>query len=72
MSYEINLIKIKGENGLGFLETCGAGFLIKTTDEVYLSARPDAEWIPIIPSLVVASRIEGVSYSMNLGIFYRF
>jgi hypothetical protein len=71
-SYGINLFKPDDEGGLGFFGTCGAGFLIKTINEVYLSARVDTEWTPILASLVVDSKIEVVSYSLNMGIFFRF
>ena len=71
-SYGINLFKREDEDGLGFFGTCGAGLLIKTINEVYLSAGVDTEWTPILASLVVDSKIEGVSYSLNMGIFFRF
>jgi len=71
-SYGINLYKIVGEGGNGFLSTCGVGFLIKTYNELYLSAGVDAEWTPILASIVMDSKIEGVSYSLNMGIHFRF
>lgn len=71
-SYGINLYKIVGETGNGFHATCGAGLLIKTFDELYVSAGVDTEWIPLLSSLVFDSSIEGVSYSLNMGIHFRF
>lgn len=71
-SYGINLFKIEGEGGNGFFTTCGVGFLIKTFNEFYISAGVDTEWIPVLLSLVDGSSIEGVSYSINMGIHFRF
>jgi hypothetical protein len=71
LSYGINLYKPSDEDGLGFNATFGTGVLIRTFNEVYLTAGVDAEWIPVIASLVVGPRIEGVSYSLNMGLFFR-
>ena len=72
ISYGINLFKIEGEGGHGFFTTCGLGFLIKTFNEFYLSAGVDTEWRPILASLVMDSKIEGVSYSLNIGMYLKF
>lgn len=69
---QINLFKIEGEGGHGFFTTCGLGFLVKTFNEFYLSAGVDAEWRPILVSLVIDSKIEGISYSLNIGMHFRF
>ena len=71
-SYGINLFKIEGEGGHEFFSTCGLGFLIKTFNEFYLSAGVDTEWRPILASLVMDSKIEGVSYSLNIGMYLKF
>lgn len=72
LSYGINFYKIEGQGGNGFFPTCGVGFLIKTINEFYFSGGVDTEWTPISAALFMDSKIESVSYSLSMGILFRF
>ncbi len=72
LSYGINLYNDGEKNGLLHFGTCGAGVLIRIFNEFCLSARVETEWEPVLDSWMMGGKPESVSYSMNMGIFYRF
>lgn len=70
-NYGINLIGTD-DYDKAFDQTAGAGLLVKVYNQLYISGGVEADWTPILLSLMMDFDIELVSLSLNFGLYYRF